>query len=139
MSDYTQLAKALREQSGPKCTEPICSKECDQYKECGTRIIQDAAAAIEALQAEVERLKDCNEELREKQTFIDHYGTEWMTSAKDVPTSAYQHGYADRFAEARAKMDGPIITPCRGCSDYDGYGGCKSKGGCARAKMEVQE
>lgn len=38
-----------------------------------------------------------------------------------------------------AKMDGPIITPCRGCSDYDGYGGCKSKGGCARAKMEAQE
>lgn len=36
-------------------------------------------------------------------------------------------------------QDGPIITPCRGCSDYDGYGGCKSKGGCARAKMEVQE
>lgn len=35
-------------------------------------------------------------------------------------------------------QDGPIITPCRGCSDYDGYGGCKSKGGCARAKMEVQ-
>lgn len=37
-------------------------------------------------------------------------------------------------------QDGPIITPCRGCSDYDGYGGCKSKGGCAREKMmEVQE
>lgn len=36
-------------------------------------------------------------------------------------------------------QDGPIITPCRGCSDYYGYGGCKSKGGCARAKMEVQE
>ena len=36
-------------------------------------------------------------------------------------------------------QDGPIITPCRGCSDYDGYGGCKSKGGCARARMEVQE
>lgn len=36
-------------------------------------------------------------------------------------------------------QDGPIVTPCRGCSDYDGYGGCKSKGGCARAKMEVQE
>lgn len=36
-------------------------------------------------------------------------------------------------------QDGPIITPCRGCSDYDGYGGCKSKGGCARAKMEMQE
>lgn len=36
-------------------------------------------------------------------------------------------------------QDGPIITPCRGCSDYDGYGGCKSKGGCARAKMEAQD
>ena len=36
-------------------------------------------------------------------------------------------------------QDGPIITPCRGCSDYDGYGGCKSKGGCERAKKEVQE
>ena len=126
MSDYTELVKALREYSGCRKGEIA-------------RITSDAAAAIEALQAEVERLKDCNEELREKQTFIDHYGTEWMTSAKDVPTSAYQHEYADGFAEARAKMDGPIITPCRGCSDYDGYGGCKSKGGCARAKMEVQD
>jgi len=36
-------------------------------------------------------------------------------------------------------QDGPIITPCCGCSDYDGYGGCKSKGGCARAKMDGKE
>ncbi len=35
-------------------------------------------------------------------------------------------------------LDGPIITPCLGCSEYDGYGGCKSNGGCV-AKMEVQE
>ena len=41
--------------------------------------------------------------------------------------------------EPQEMQDGPIITPCRGCSDYDGYGGCKSKGGCARAKKEVQE
>lgn len=60
--------------------------------------------AIEALQAEVERLKDSNEELREKQTFIDHYETKWMTSAKDVPTAAYEHGYADGRDEAMAKM-----------------------------------
>ena len=64
----------------------------------------DAAAAIEALQAEVERLKASNEELREKQTFIDHYGTVWMTSAKDVPTSAYEHGYADGRDEAEAQL-----------------------------------
>ena len=121
MTDYTKLAKALREQSGPKCTDPICSKECDQYKECGTRIIQDAADAIEEmakhitemhehvtvlqidrgqLEAEVKRLKECNDELREKQTFIDHWGTRWGTSAEDVPDSAYKHGYADGKYEA---------------------------------------
>lgn len=60
---------------------------------------------VDALQAEVERLKDCNEELREKQTYIDHYGDKWMTSAKDVPTAAYEHGYADGRDEAMAKME----------------------------------
>lgn len=67
-------------------------------------LMNDAAAAIEALQDEVERLKDSNEELRERQTFIDHYGTEWMTSAKDVPTAAYEHGYADGLAEVKAQL-----------------------------------
>ena len=60
---------------------------------------------VDALQAEVERLKDSNEELREKQTYIDHYGDKWMTSAKDVPTAAYEHGYADGRDEASAKME----------------------------------
>ena len=60
---------------------------------------------VDALQAYVKRLKDSNEELREKQTFIDHYGNEWMTSAKDVPTAAYEHGYADGRDEAMAKME----------------------------------
>lgn len=141
MTDYKKLVAALRHCSHDglvKCNE--CKYGGKEWPiGCEEEMMRDAAAAIEALQAEVERLKDCNEELREQQTFIDHYGNEWMTSAKDVPTSAYQHGYADGFAEARAKMDGQIITPCRGCSDYDGYGGCKSKGGCVRAKMEAQD
>ena len=25
----------------------------------------------------------------------------------------------------------PETNPCRGCTDYDGHGGCKSNGGCA--------
>ena len=41
-----------------------------------------------------------------------------------------------------ARMDGhfkePEINPCRGCEDYDGRGGCISKGGCG-ARMEVTE
>ena len=40
------------------------------------------------------------DELREKQTFIDHWGTRWGTSAEDVPDSAYKHGYADGKYEA---------------------------------------
>lgn len=60
---------------------------------------------VDALQAEVERLKDSNEELRERQIYIDHYGSKWMTSAKDVPTAAYEHGYADGLDEAMAKME----------------------------------
>lgn len=138
MTDYSELVKALR-----YCTDRnrMDCHECkyEQDFPCRIKLIADAADAIEALQVEIERLKKGNEELRDKQTYIDHYGNKWMTSAKDAPTAAYEHGYMDGWDEARAKIDGPIITPCRGCSDYDGYGGCKSKGGCARAKMEVQD
>ena len=111
MTDYSKLVKALRCKGLSKecdscgygfryCPDSECNDACDR-----TKLENDAAAAIEALQAEVERLKDSNEELREKQTFIDHYGAEWLTSAKDVPTAAYKHGYADGFAEAMAKME----------------------------------
>lgn len=42
-----------------------------------------------------------------------------------------------------AKMDNtweePEINPCRGCTDYDGQGGCKSNGGCGAKMDEVSE
>lgn len=105
MTDYTKLVEALRycaasDECGEDCPWWV---EAEDYCYIG-KLTTDAAAAIEALQAEVERLKDSNEELREKQTYIDHYGNKWMTSAKDVPTAAYEHGYADGKAEERAKM-----------------------------------
>lgn len=56
------------------------------------------------LEAEVKRPKEANDELREAQTYIDHYGDRWMTSAKDVPSSAYEHGYADGMAEVKAQL-----------------------------------
>ncbi len=102
MTDYKKLVKELR---GCKdmdyCTD--CPRMANGYVEF-CNIKDDAAAAIEALQAEVNRLKDSNEELREKQTYIDHYGDRWMTSAKDVPTAAYEHGYADGRDEAEAQL-----------------------------------
>ena len=132
MTDYNKLVKALRCVGlSKKCDscdygyhlyeDSECNDACDNE-----RLDRDAADAIKKLvtlhekvemdatnltgklaqaEAEVERLKYSNEELREKQTYIDHYGAEWMTSAKDVPTSAYEHGYADGRDEARAKME----------------------------------
>lgn len=77
----------------------------------------DNARQVEELQAEVERLKDCNDELREAQTYIDHYGDKWLTSAKDVPTSAYNHGYMDGKNEAEQALEpkrGEIVR-CKDC------------------------
>lgn len=85
------------------------------------KLMQDAAAAIEDLQAEVhfweaavkgqedgikvlqtevKRLKECNDELREKQTYADHNGDKWRTGGKDILQSAYDHGYMDGWDKA---------------------------------------
>lgn len=126
MTDYTELVRKMRTCIGDKkCFE----KECRYWSELGCmdgNICCDAAAAIEdliesvhirdkisdelnhyiwKLEAEVKRLKEVIDELREAQTYIDHYGDTWMTSAKDVPTAAYEHGYADGRDEAMAKME----------------------------------
>ena len=153
-SNYEQLVEALR------CK--ALSKQCDSCKygyhlcpdsECNDachveRIIDDAADAIEALQAEVERLEPqhgewilcgpvgwpnwrcsvCHSEGRG-----DYIRCPWCGAVLDESNASNTLNALDNA------QDGPIITPCRGCSDYDGYGGCKSKGGCARAKMEVQD
>ena len=57
MSQYEELVKALR-----CCGNPFgCNSNCPMYKRdasfCRHELINDAAAAIEALQAEVERLE----------------------------------------------------------------------------------
>ena len=43
-----------------------------------------------------------------------------------------------------AKMDEDLqweeseINPCRGCEDYDGQGGCLSKGGCGERREDAK-
>ena len=98
MTDYTELVKKLRDlhrDPRPASTVWLFDNQLALY---------DAAAAIEALQAGIKRLKEANDELREAQTYIDHYGDRWLTSAKDVPTAAYEHGYADGRNEAEAQL-----------------------------------
>lgn len=107
MSDYSKLVEALR------CCGVIGCHKCPYHScaplydadGCTLKMNEDAADAIEALQLNVKRLKEANDELREAQTYIDHYGNKWMTSAKDVPTAAYEHGYADGRDEAMTKME----------------------------------
>lgn len=152
MSDYTELVKLLLHCASDK---RMCCVGCDYENErhCREIIMHDAAAAIEALQADVKRLKDCNDELREAQTYIDHYGDKWLTSAKDVPTSAYNHGYMDGKNEAEQELEPKrgewkrLSKRCYYCSvcedlwsvDSDGelkaFSYCPSCG----AKTEVQE
>lgn len=42
-------------------------------------------------------------------------------------------------ADMRPQFEEPEINPCRGCEDYDGKGGCKTKGGCAKSRGEEDE
>lgn len=110
-------------------------------------IAEQAAAAIEALQAELPKRGewiDSKERMRpdmcsvcgcvyEADRFMDKIAWHYC------PNCGAKMNDSNALNALDNAQDGPIITPCRGCSDYDGYGGCKSKGGCARAKMEVQE
>lgn len=115
MTGYSELVKALRlcqfgecgcgkcnykELKGDWCTED----NHPEFFDCDDKLKLDAAAAIEELQTDIKRLKEVINELREAQTYIDHYGDRWLTSAKDVPTAAYEHGYADGRDEAEAQL-----------------------------------
>jgi hypothetical protein len=42
-------------------------------------------------------------------------------------------------ASMRPQFEEPEINPCRGCEDYDGEGGCKTKGGCADRRGDSDE
>lgn len=42
-------------------------------------------------------------------------------------------------ADMRPQYEEPEINPCRGCEDYDGKGGCKTKGGCAGSRGKEDE
>ncbi len=125
MTDYSKLAEALRYCVNARNCEKCAYRIDNNSVKCRVQRVEDAADAIEKLvtlyekaemdatnltgklaqaEADIERLKEANEELREKQTYIDHYGDRWMTSAKDVPTSAYEHGYADGRDESEAQL-----------------------------------
>ncbi len=145
MTDYTELVRKMRTCLGDKkCFE----KECRYWSELGCmdgNICCDAAAAIEELiesvhirdkhldelnhyiwklEAEVKQLKDANDELREAQTYIDHYGDKWMVSAKDVPTSAYNHGYMDGKNEAEQALEPKLGEWLNVTDSYHWYGKC---------------
>ena len=48
----------------------------------------------------------------------------------------FVHG--EKGEAMRTQDEEPDINPCKGCEDYDGEGGCKSKGGCAEVRDEQE-
>ena len=115
MKDYKKLIEALRVHSAfdmGGCSR--CPYAELSHLDCTSTLINDAVEAIEELQSMASKLEERTkaqqerlEDYVEKQCYIDQWGAKWMTSAKDVPTSAYQHGYADGFAEAKQKFQKP--------------------------------
>ena len=181
MAEYEELIKALRhcmtKEDGITICEP-CPFYCTGI-DCENVLHTDAAAAIEALEAENKTLHQHIEDLNgafriesEARQKAEAGQPHWV-SVEEPPKgngafaaccvydgkiywfkAIYLDGKWLREMDGvelpvnywmeipqppQEVQDGPIITPCRGCSDYDGYGGCKSKGGCARAKKEVQD
>ena len=103
MTDYTKLVEALRYYDLNK----HAADAIEELQETLEAVQKNSGINFrmwEEAQAEVERLKEGNEELRKRQTYIDRYGNEWLTSAEDVPNYAYEHGYADGRAEAEAQL-----------------------------------
>jgi hypothetical protein len=72
---------------------------------------------------------------------VGGYGIKlWLDDDMIFDFKASDGGYSCWELYPRSKMEEqeyaePEINPCRGCSDYDGEGGCKSSGACG-AKME---
>lgn len=150
MTDYSELVKALRcciSKNPPEtcvgCTYSKCNNEC-----AVRRMILDAAAAIEELQAHLPKRgewiyhpKDAIEMMftLPKCSICGHESSDALNYCPNCGAKMNDSNASNALNALDNAQDGPIITPCRGCSDYDGYGGCKSKGGCARKLMEVQD
>lgn len=161
MTDYTELIRALRCCGNVNADCTVCPWDKYNFGLCAEKLYTDAAAAIEALQAQLPKrgemyfLEYDNPETGEfEQTYFQcsvcgkyFYGVD-ECEAKDFnycPNCGAKMNDSNASNASNAlnaldnAQDDTIVTPCRGCFDYDGYGGCKSKGGCARAKMEVQD
>lgn len=167
MTDYTELVKALNrlwqvqdndledwvygsQQAMHDAADAIVALGLDNedYEHENRRLHGE----IEALQAEVKRMepkrgewiyhpKDAIEMMftLPKCSICGHESSDALNYCPNCGAKMNESNASNALNALDNAQDGPIITPCLGCSDYDGYGGCKSKGGCARKKTEVHE
>lgn len=82
---YSELVEALRHLSTGRCEDSRKCELCAIYETCLTRCVLDAAAAIEALQAEVATLKhdieryvQMNTELLNDRPELEEIGGKWV-------------------------------------------------------------
>lgn len=109
MTDYTELVKALRERA----------RRENEWYEHGGDIIEAAAAAIEALQAEIresiQKCAECGENEPKR--------GEWKPFDLTYGRSIYSCSVCEQATEVPMCMEKPMYAYCPNCG----------------AKMEVQE
>lgn len=66
-------------------------------------------------------------------------GSLWRCSVCGEAQCCKSNYCGDCGAKMGTDWEEPEINPCRGCTDYDGQGGCKSNGGCGAKMDEVSE
>jgi hypothetical protein len=89
-------------------------------------LVRDIENAPTVDAVEVVRCKDC-----------EYYNGEYKYCVNDI--FAKPNGYCSYGKRKEdADFEEPEINPCRGCEDYDGKGGCLSKGGCGERREDAK-
>lgn len=138
MTDYEELVKALRHLSTGRCDSCKCEL-CAIYETCLTRCVLDAAAAIEALQADMKTYGDtafkegyemgfAAGEARAEKRMEPKHG-EWVEENRRPRSSQFVCSLCHRTAyDPQPSRDKAWRKRCR-------YSYCPNCG----AKMEVQD
>ena len=159
MTDYTELVKALRceTSNGGDCWEKKCQYlVCGSYAYCNKkRIMIDAAAAIEELQAEVDEAKQHNTGLLNMKEITEDEMLEYIRTTPVGPLEPMlieQLHKQGKWVEDTTTYAGPGLSnyKCSLCGKICGTwrrglkpselpNWCGNCGADMRAKMEVQD
>ena len=156
MTDYTKLVEALR-YCGNFTEREGCDESCEYFNDmdCPNRIMSDAAAAIEELQAEVDEAKQHNTGLLNMKEITEDEMLEYIRTTPVGPLEPMlieQLHKQGKWVEDTTTYAGPGLSnyKCSLCGKICGTwrrglkpselpNWCGNCGADMRAKMEVQD